>query len=67
MKQKPLLMLIDDDQHVLETFKLWLEDEGYQLHTAISKKEALEILKVHSIAICLVDLKMKEENGLEIV
>jgi DNA-binding NarL/FixJ family response regulator len=66
MKQKPLLMLIDDDQHVLETFKLWLEDEGYQLQTATSKKEALEILKVHPIAVCLVDLKMKEENGLEI-
>ena len=66
MNQKPALLLIDDDEHVLETFKLWLEDEGYLLHTAVSKKKALEILKEYSIAVCLIDLKMEEESGLEI-
>jgi len=66
MNQKPALLLIDDDQYVLETFKLWLEDEGYSLHTALSKKKALEILKEYSIAVCLIDLKMEEESGLMI-
>ena len=60
------LLLIDDDPTVLESFKLWLEDEGYYLHTAASKEEALEILKHHPVDVCLIDLKMKEENGLQV-
>lgn len=63
---KPPLMLIDDDPSVRETFKLWLEDEGYLLYTAATKKEALEILQKHSISVCLIDLKMKGENGLRV-
>ena len=60
------LLLIDDDPTVLESFKLWLEDEGYYLHTAASGEEALEILKHHPVEVCLIDLKMKEEDGLQI-
>jgi DNA-binding NarL/FixJ family response regulator len=64
--QETPLLLIDDDPTVLESFKLWLEDEGYYLHTAASKEEALEILKHHPVEVCLIDLKMKEEDGLQI-
>ncbi len=64
--QETPLLLIDDDPTVLESFKLWLEDEGYYLHTAETKEEALEILKHHPVDVCLVDLKMKEEDGLQI-
>ena len=60
------LLLIDDDPTVLESFKLWLEDEGYYLHTAATKEEALEILKHHPVDVCLIDLRMKEEDGLQI-
>jgi DNA-binding NarL/FixJ family response regulator len=66
MTQKAQLLLIDDEPAVRETFKLWLEEEGYQVHTAASSVEALDILKQNSIAVCLIDLKMKEENGLHI-
>ncbi len=66
MNIKPALLLIDDDQRVLRSFKLWMEVVGYPVYTATSKEEALNILKEHSIAVCLVDLKMKEESGLEI-
>lgn len=63
---QPQVLLIDDDLSVLESFRLWLEDEGYTLHTAESKTQALAVMKEHTIAVCLIDLKMKEESGLEI-
>lgn len=62
----PALLLVDDEPEVLETLKLWLEGEGYSIYTATSKNEALKILEEYSIAVCLIDLKMGEENGLEI-
>lgn len=66
MVPKAELMMIDDDQAVLESFRLWLEDEGYLLHTATSKQEALEIMQRHPISVCLIDLKIGEENGLKL-
>lgn len=64
--QKPRLLLIDDDPSVLESFKRWLEAEGYHLYTAASKEEAFKVLKEQNIAVCLIDLKMEEEDGLQI-
>ncbi|MCP5049228.1 MAG: response regulator [bacterium] len=66
VKQNPQLLMIDDDTSVLETFRFWLEGEGYLLHTASSKEEALKLLQDHPVAVCLIDLKLAEENGLEI-
>lgn len=66
MKEKPTLLVVDDEPTFLETFKLWLEDEGYIVYTATAKMEALKILEEHSIAVCLVDLRLADENGLEI-
>jgi len=66
MKPNEQLLMIDDDQLVLQTFKLWLEDEGYVLHTTSNRIEALAILREHPIAVALVDLRIEGENGLEI-
>jgi DNA-binding NarL/FixJ family response regulator len=66
MNQNTQLLLIDDELTIRESFKLWLEREGYQVHTAATSAEALDILKKNSIAVCLIDLKMKDENGLQI-
>jgi DNA-binding NarL/FixJ family response regulator len=66
MTEKPTLLIIDDESTVRETFKLWLEKEGYIVYTAAAKMEALKVLEKYSIAVCLVDLRLEEENGLEI-
>jgi DNA-binding NarL/FixJ family response regulator len=66
MKEKPTLLVIDDEPTVRETFKLWLEEEGYIVYTASGKMEAQKILEQYSIAVCLVDLRLEDENGLDI-
>jgi two-component system response regulator DegU len=64
--ENPCLLLIDDDYDVLETFKLWLEDEGYLVYTAMTRQEALTVMEEYPIAVCLIDLKMKDEDGIQI-
>jgi DNA-binding NarL/FixJ family response regulator len=66
MSEKAQLLMIDDDPSVLESFKLWLDGEGYLLHTSQTKEDAQEILKKFPIDVCLIDLKMEEEDGLQI-
>lgn len=66
MNKKATLLLIDDDPAVLQTFRFWLEDEGYTVFTAQSKSDALTVLQTKGIDVCLIDLKMKEENGIHI-
>jgi DNA-binding NarL/FixJ family response regulator len=60
------LLLIDDEPAVLKTLRFWLESEGYQVHTAESREEAMELLQEFPVSVCLIDLKMDNENGLEI-
>ena len=60
------ILLVDDEQEVLDSFKLWLEDAGYEVFTARTKKEAVEVLGEYSIAVCLIDLRIKEEDGLRV-
>jgi len=66
MAEKPILLIIDDEFDIRETFKLWLEREGYIVYTAAARMEALKILEEYSIEVCLVDLRLGEDDGLEL-
>lgn len=65
IKNKSIL-LVDDEQQVLDSFKLWLEEEGYEIFTATSQNKALEVLEEYSVSVCLIDLRMKDEDGLRV-
>jgi len=45
---------------------MWLEDEGFAVYTASTKDEAIKMLEEYPIAICLIDLKMKGEDGIQL-
>lgn len=66
MKENSPLLLIDDEPDILEAYKMMLEENGYSVYTAGNKNEALEILEEYPIAVCLIDLKMGNENGLQV-
>ena len=66
MHEKPHLLIVDDDPEVLKSLQLWLKNEGFIVFTASDKTQALEIIKKESIAVCLVDLHLKNEDGLNI-
>ena len=61
-RQKSLLC-IDDNQSSLNICKIILEDVGYQVSTASSAREGLEIFASHVIDAVILDYQMPEMNG----
>jgi len=59
------LLLVDDEDNVLRSLTRALRRDGYQLHTAHSASEALDVLKHHPIDVILSDQRMPEQNGTE--
>ena len=65
LKRKTILC-IDDDSSVLEYHKALLERRGYDVLTAASPLEGLQIAAACGIAAVIVDYHMPEMNGHEV-
>jgi len=61
------ILIVDDEPTILESGKIILEDEGYEVITASDGREAMNVLKTHNIHIVLTDFKMPGLNGLELI
>jgi len=67
--EKPALrvLLIDDDVDFVDSMSGILEIEGYRVETAHSADEASAGLKGFDPEVALVDIRLGQENGLELV
>ncbi|MBN1521081.1 MAG: response regulator [Candidatus Aureabacteria bacterium] len=64
----PLLIIIDDEIHVRESLSQFLREIGhYRTITFAEGNEALDWLKTHKCALCIVDIKMPGLNGIETI
>jgi len=61
------ILVIDDEKNVAELLKDILEDEGYNVDTAYSIKEAKEKLKNTEFDIVLLDIWLPDGDGLELI
>ena len=60
------ILLVEDDQAILMGLKFCLEQEGFQVETALTKKEALA--KIDStISLVLLDINLPDGNGFELL
>ena len=59
-------LVVDDVEENLIVLEALLERDGLEILTAISGRVALEMLRVHDIALALIDVQMPEMNGLEL-
>lgn len=68
MSRKHSLLLVDDESSILQTLRLVFENEGYEVITAASCAEALDILHdSHKFDAVITDLNMEREDiGLEV-
>jgi len=67
MERQSKVLVVDDDQFALRSMAEVLEGESYQVVTAASGSEALDLLKQDSFDLVLTDLKMPEVDGLEVL
>src|SRR5437660_7003766 len=63
----PSMLVIDDEQGILETLRILLKNEGFDVTTAQGGKAGLEQLKSSAPDIVLTDLKMPGVTGIEIL
>lgn len=57
------ILLVDDEINILKTLVRLLRNEPYQLLTANSGKQGLEILKENHIHMVISDMRMPHMNG----
>jgi DNA-binding NtrC family response regulator len=61
------ILLVDDDQHLLESMGAWLVDQGYQVSLAANSEAARKILSEKTIDLALFDLRLGTEDGLTLL
>jgi DNA-binding NtrC family response regulator len=63
----PTILVVDDEMIVCESCKRILEEDGYEVETALSGKEAFEKMRQHPFDIVITDLKMPGIDGMEVL
>jgi len=59
------ILLVDDNEDFLDSTKDVLDDEGYDVVTATSGEEAIELAGTQTFDVILMDIKMPGMNGVE--
>ncbi|GMV06567.1 MAG: sigma-54-dependent Fis family transcriptional regulator [Gemmatimonadota bacterium] len=63
----PKILTVDDEQVVCESIRRVLSAEGYDVSTSTSSKGGLELLRKEHYDLLLVDIKMPEMDGIELL
>ena len=66
MVSKPIL-IVDDEPIVQESIRDWLKDAGYQVATAESGEEALEMIEKQDFSVMVVDVRLPGKTGITVL
>jgi DNA-binding NtrC family response regulator len=61
------LLLVDDDQHLLQSMGQWLDSQGFAIQMASSIAEAKDRLANTAFDIALIDVRLGNEDGFELL
>ncbi|MEM8944819.1 MAG: sigma-54 dependent transcriptional regulator [Planctomycetota bacterium] len=61
------LLLVDDDRQVLESMADWLRDQGFAVDTSTGYGDALEQLSKKSYEMLLVDVRLQDGDGFDLL
>lgn len=61
------LLVVDDEANIRLLYSAELTDEGYDVETAAGIAEALEKLEKQHFDLALLDIKLKNESGIELL
>jgi len=67
VSEKAKILIIDDNEDLLETLSDILHEKGYWVETATTGKEALAKAKEQFFNIALVDIKLPDMTGLQVL
>ncbi|MGO9953733.1 MAG: response regulator [Dissulfurispiraceae bacterium] len=61
------ILVIDDEKNIMKLYKDELENEGYNVVTANSGKEALEVFRVEEPDIVTLDIMIPDIDGIQLL
>ncbi|MEW6376180.1 MAG: sigma-54 dependent transcriptional regulator [Thermodesulfobacteriota bacterium] len=64
---KPSILIVDDDEVMQETLSDVFRKKEYEIFSVSSGNEALSIIKKHIIDLILLDMKLPDVDGLEVL
>ncbi len=67
MIQSATILLVDDDQHLVESMAAWLREMSYQVATALTIASAKEQLKKRPFDLVMTDLNLGREDGFDLI
>ena len=66
-KEKAKIVVVDDDKEVGEVLQMHLMGKGYQVFLACSGIEALELIRAEAPHLLLLDKRMPQMRGLDLL
>ena len=66
MSRKPVL-IVDDEPIVREAIRDWLIDAGYEVVTAETGEEALELLTAQDFGVTILDIRLPGKTGIRVL
>lgn len=60
------LLVVDDDKEIAELAAIYLREDGYNVLTSYSGKEALELMQQQEIHLAILDIMMPGMDGFEV-
>jgi DNA-binding response OmpR family regulator len=61
------ILVVDDEKNILKLYKAELEDEGYNVVTANSGKEALAVFQQEKPDLVTLDIMMPDIDGIQVL
>ena len=66
-RRNPVILTIDDEENIRDSFRMFLEDYDYQVIEAKNGQEGLDLFAQEKPDLVLCDLRMPEVDGLEVI
>lgn len=67
MESNKNVLIVDDEQPIVKNFSRLLKEEGFNVYVATNGKEALEQTSKHSFDLMLIDFRLPDIDGTDLV
>lgn len=66
-KSHKSILLVDDDQHLLQSMGAWLDEQGFDTSLAVCCGPAIKLLESKPFDVAIVDLRLGSEDGMDVL